>query len=68
MLTFNTPAAEADFRMRSNDAHNYGRIVRTCCKCGRARHIGELVQANSGPWTRQNPKRFCCRGGCDVSR
>ena len=68
MFAFSTPAADAGFRSRSDDAaaHDYGRITRTCCKCGRERLIGDLVPANAGPWTIHHPKRHKCRGGCDV--
>jgi hypothetical protein len=68
MIAFTTPAAEAGFRFRSNEAaaHNYGRIARTCCKCGRERQIGDLIQANAGPWTIHHPRRLKCKGGCNA--
>ena len=70
MIAFTTPAAEADFRMRSNDAaaHDYGRITRTCCKCGRERQIGDLVPANAGPWTIHHPKHHKYLKNCDAHR
>ena len=70
MIAFSTPAAEAGFRSRSDDAaaHDYGRITRTCSKCGRERLIGDLVPANAGPWTIHHPKLYACKGGCNAHR
>lgn len=66
MIAFGSQNAERDYREASAKIHGSNSTYRTCCKCGARRPRRELEVVNSGPYTRFNPQRRKCKGGCDV--
>ena len=69
MIAFDTPRREQEFRLNSaKDAGvNVSSTDRTCHKCGARRRQSELTAENKPPYTRFNPKRYACKGGCNVA-
>lgn len=67
MIAFENPRREQQFRLNSAKAPNFFSMERPCCKCGAKRPMRDLEIVTPGPYTRFNPKRHKCKGGCDVA-